>query len=182
MSLNIELIELVKKSISSEPLRFSLEASLEKTNDCGTIACIAGYTVIHSIGILEALEQCTTSGNKPLWFPLKERAMAALRIDTEDANKLFLQSGWCEPYASKYRDLSEEVDTLIWEDFGSIDLCDSDSGLPYSIQERIERSSLENDGHLTSTQVATEEKIIALKKEMADITCQRIDHFVKTGE
>ncbi|MGB3203774.1 MAG: hypothetical protein WBB28_02160 [Crinalium sp.] len=173
MTLNIELLEKVKARIMAEPLDFDIFASIEQ--GCGTVACIAGHAVIlHAGSEQKAWDLCEVEGEFN-WGFVEDTAMVALGLNSTEADKLFILHNWDEPYCSQYARRRGTVDELIHRYYNP------DSTVS-EVQSFVVKQAIAgvNPQCRKPLDQDTIDVIIKLKREMAEVVCKRINHFIAT--
>lgn len=116
MKPNAKAVRLLRKVIAhikAQPKRLGMWewAALNKRSPGGTTACIAGWSIILSqpkperfIGIENSVNLHALFQGQQSWGPLPGRAAAKLlKIDAEQANRLFNVGEWPYLFEIKYR-------------------------------------------------------------------------------
>lgn len=105
VGINVELLERVASYIEQHPAELDMDdwckthepalpnSTLGLLRPCGTVACIAGHTVLLSGGSTDA--------------SIPAQAQRLLNLDFEQADRLFYRDNWPELYADKYEDCVE---------------------------------------------------------------------------
>lgn len=95
---SIDILQKVKQHILEEPRRLRMTTWFYKTDlvdpmspPCGTIGCIAGFTVMLSGKIVEV-------------ETVQEEAMELLGINDKQAGELFYTSQWPQRFSTEYFD------------------------------------------------------------------------------
>ncbi|MGB3207405.1 MAG: hypothetical protein WBB28_20665 [Crinalium sp.] len=207
--LNLPLFEQLKRKIREESFFFSIGDIINRT-ECGTVACVAGHTylilypdpeleynaipwdklrdtVANELGITAARRSYPELDKNSLTAGQQAQIKAlGFRVDNpfehafidehgrvgvaQVGQELFILDYWCEPFKSQYREKAAEIARILESETG----CDG-GGDP-----DVEEDEVMYTPDVIHAAIANAH-IKELKKEMAEITCKRIDYYAKTG-
>ncbi|MGB3203773.1 MAG: hypothetical protein WBB28_02155 [Crinalium sp.] len=145
---------------------------------CGAVTCLAGHI---NLIVLKKAQKAgdITVGHRSIedigkcpWMGIIALAAIALDIDKELAERLFYLSNWCKPFQERYIVRMDEVEALTKSLFGKAK-ADKDSLVFYNKINEVEENN--------PAKFKLKQAILNKKQEMAEIACERLDHFVKTG-
>ncbi|MGB3207402.1 MAG: hypothetical protein WBB28_20650 [Crinalium sp.] len=168
MALNLELIEELKRRVISDPINFDMDLPIRKTS-CGTTACFAGHITLIALeknGRIDIeRDKKFFIENEPIasigelqgaeWTDIEWLATKALGIEDYQAKDLFFSERWWEPFKTLYEQARFELHKVI-----------DPPAYPY--RETPEEYKVRK------------ERILEVKREMAQIACDQLDCFVKT--
>lgn len=115
MTLNVELLERVKAHILEEPKRLAMGTFAERNEEapCGTVACIAGWSLVLEKGARMVTKKLADFGegyyedhfvyrnNRPIDDP-HEHAKKILGLTEEEAMTLFYVEDWPDDLTVNY--------------------------------------------------------------------------------
>lgn len=125
--MNIERLRQVRDKIRNSPRHFNMHQGItlakfspmqrpvptvpvgEAFNECGTVACIAGWTVI----LIEPEAQVPfsfTLSNELNWMTISERARQILGLTPQQADDLFHLSDWPANWANEFYSARSDKD------------------------------------------------------------------------
>ncbi|MGB3203767.1 MAG: hypothetical protein WBB28_02125 [Crinalium sp.] len=169
MGLDVELIEELKAVITEDPFFFDMEVGYNP-RDCGTAACFAGhiYLIQERKGGIH-FQPDYYNPHPTYSIDLLPYAVKVLGIDEMEENaleageKIFRLGYWSEPFKQQY----EECQRL----------------LKVFIKERFGRFGYVNEYSPRAIEAARKQpQVLELKRRAAQIACNRLDHYVKTGQ
>ncbi|MGB3207404.1 MAG: hypothetical protein WBB28_20660 [Crinalium sp.] len=164
MNLNIEMFSVLKKLITEDPLNFDLTTVVRPTA-CGTVGCLAGHLAVHEKGDAEKVWQMYRKDQQAGWHTIQEIAMSSLGIKRQGlAKKIFFLEHWAEPFKSQYKEKSDELSRL--ESYFIV---------------RIELTLRTSDAETKKQCEEMKARILKIKQEMVQVTCDRLDYFVANG-
>lgn len=103
---NIKLLEKVKKHILEEPRRLNMSSGIKKVQKrkvpCGTIGCIAGWSVLLSKSLLELTKDLEIDEEKG-WMPIEQDAQELLGISDLQKGNLFYLHNWPSKFQLTYK-------------------------------------------------------------------------------
>ncbi|MGB3203775.1 MAG: hypothetical protein WBB28_02165 [Crinalium sp.] len=177
MALNLKQFDQLKQWITASPMQFDAEESIELVGNGNMITSFVGYIAIQQVGDAQKAWELYVKKDPKLgtsqWGKAKEIAMTSLGItDRRHSDLLFFLGLWCDPYYDDYCNRRVQIENLLRDYFWSID--------PVSGKE-IRKGLAEvlwGETELSSEQTTAKNKILRLKKEVAKIGCDRLDHFI----
>ncbi|MGB3203771.1 MAG: hypothetical protein WBB28_02145 [Crinalium sp.] len=191
--LNMEAFTRLKRMVMADPINFDIAAIVEQ-HQCGTVACFAGHLVIDKLGSAKAAADLYRENNDENhesedesspggWDVISKIAASELGLESRrDAEKIFYLPYWDEPFQQDYKIKRAKTANLLFKHFGN--KYDRVSERPFfsAISAIPTMFAKATDEQLTPAQRIAKEQILQLKREMAQIACDRLDHFIETGD
>lgn len=108
--MNVKLLRKIKKEILAEPLRFDMHGWFnadDRIAPCKSTACIAGWTVaLDHMGKTTSWKSVIAQRNDG---DAEGEARRLLKLDFEQANRLFFIAGWPREFHDRYWEIENTL-------------------------------------------------------------------------